>query len=92
MELHSDELSGNFAIASWDHYSNSMATSLLHGLTDYDFILAFLIAYLFLSHSSGITIKLQRTTIDIIDAYQQIDETKAFFRGRLLLSFQSDTS
>lgn len=79
MGLHSDELSGNCATASWDQDSKSMATSLLHGLTDYDFIVVFLIAYHFLSHLSGITIKLQSTTIDIIDAYQQIEEIKAFY-------------
>ena len=31
-------------------------------------------AYHFLSHLSGITVKSQSTTIDNIDAYQQIDE------------------
>ena len=30
MGLHSDELSGKFATASWDQDSKSMATSLLH--------------------------------------------------------------
>ena len=61
-------------------HSKSTATSLLHGLTDYDFIVVFLVAYHFLSHLSGITIKLQSTTIDIIDAYQQIDEIKVFYK------------
>ena len=77
MGLHSNELSRNFATASWDQDSKCTATSPLHGLTDYDFIIVFLVAYHFLSHLSGITVKLQSTTIDIIDAYQQIDEINA---------------
>ena len=79
MGLHTSELTGNFATASWDHDSKSIATSLLHGLTDFDFIVVFLIAYFFLSHLSGITIKLQSSTMDTIDAYQQIDEIKIFY-------------
>ena len=49
-------------------------------LTDFDFTVVFLIAYHFLSHLCGITVKLQSSTIDIIDAYQQIiDEIKTFY-------------
>ena len=73
MGLHKSELSDNFADASWDHDSKCTAISLLHGLTDFEFIVVFLTAYHFLSHLSGITVKLQSTTIDIIDAYQQIN-------------------
>ena len=80
MGLHANELTENFATASWDHDSKSTAASLLHGLTDFDFIVVlFLIAYFFLSHLSGITIKLQSSTMDIIDVYQQIDEIKIFY-------------
>ena len=32
MGLHTSDLTGNFATASWDHDSKSIATSLLHGL------------------------------------------------------------
>ena len=74
------ELSDNFSDANWDQDSKSTAISLLHGLTDFEFIVVFLTAYHFLSHLSGITVKLQSTTIDIIDAYQQINEIKEFYR------------
>ena len=75
MGLHTNELTGNFATASWDHDWKSTAASLLHGLTDFSCILN----SLFLpSHLSGITIKLHSSIMDIIDAYQHIDEIKYF--------------
>ena len=80
MGLHKSELSENYTDASWDQDSKSTANSLLNGLTDFDFIAIFLTAYHFLSHLTGITVKLQSTTIDIIDAYQQIDEIKSFYK------------
>ena len=75
--LHKNELSDNFADASWEQDSS---LSLLHGLTDFEFIVLFMTAYHFLSHLSGISVKLQSTTNDIIDAYQQINEIKEFYR------------
>ena len=80
MGLHKNELSNNFSDASWDQDSKSTAISLLHGLTTFEFIVVFLTAYHFLSHLSGITVKLQSTTMDIIDAYQQINEIKEFYK------------
>ena len=53
---------------------------MLRGLTDFEFIVVFLIAYQFLSHLSGITVKLQSATIDIVDAYQKVDEVKSYYR------------
>ena len=79
MGLHTSELAGNFATASWDHDSKSTDASLLHGLIDFDFMVAFLIVYFFLSHLSGITIS---SITDINDAYQQIDEIKIFYSER----------
>ena len=78
--LHKNELSNNFADASWDQDSKSTAIFLLHGLTDFEFIVVFLTAYYFLSYLSGISVKLQSTTIHIIDAYQQINKIKEFYR------------
>ena len=57
MGLYSDELSGNFATALWDQDSKTTATSLLHALTDFDFIVVFLIAYFFLFHLSRIIVQ-----------------------------------
>lgn len=55
-----------------------MANS-LRGLTDFEFIVVFLTAYQFLSHLSGITVKLQSVTINIVDAYQKVDEVKSYY-------------
>ena len=77
---HSGDLSENFEQATWDHDSKSTANSLLRGITDFEFIVVFLTVYHFLSHLSGITVKLQSTTIDIIDAYCQVDDIKVFYK------------
>ena len=80
MGLHVENLSDNFATATWDHDTKGTANSLLKGQTDFEFIMVFLIAYQLLSHLSGITVKLQNTTVDIVDAYQKIDEVKGYYR------------
>ena len=72
--LHCNELSQNFVNAFWDTRSKSTATSLLHSILDFEFIVVFMIAYQFLSHLSGMTIKLQSSTIE---AYDQVNEIVA---------------
>ena len=78
--LHSNELSANFATATWDTDSKSTANSLLHAVTNFQFLVVFLIVYQGLSHLSGITVKLQSTTLDIIEAFQQIEEIKQCYK------------
>ena len=87
MGLHTEELSANFTDASWDRDSKSTATSLLYSLTDFEFVVIFVTVYQFLSHLSGITIKLQSSTIDIIAAFQQVDEIKTFYKEIRTTSF-----
>ena len=65
-DWHKDSLSVNFSTATWDPESKNTANSLLKGIADFEFIVAFLIMYQFLSHLSGITIKLLSTSWDII--------------------------
>ena len=77
---HRDSLSDNYKDADWDNESKSKAGSLLHGITNFEFLVVFLIAYQYLSHLAGITIKLQRSTLDIIEAHQQVDEVSAFYK------------
>ena len=43
--LHKNELSNNFKDGTWDMDSKSQATSLLHSVTDFEFITVFLTAY-----------------------------------------------
>ena len=77
--LHKEDLSENFATATWDSDSKSSANSLLHAVTDFQFLVVFLTVYQILSHLSGITIKLQSTTLDIIEAFHQIEEIQIFY-------------
>ena len=79
--LHKEDLSSNFSDASWDTDSKTNANFLLHGVTTFEFIVVFLIIYQYLSHLAGITVKLQSTTMDILQAYQQIEEVKRFYKG-----------
>ena len=64
----------------WDTESKSKASSLFHALTDFEFIVGFLIVYQFLSHVSGITVKLQSRTLDIVAAHNQIDDTLSYYK------------
>ena len=48
------------------------AQQILTSITTFEFILVFLLAYQYLSHLSGITIQLQSSTLDIIEAHGMI--------------------
>lgn len=78
--LHREDLSENFSMAVWDADSKAMANSLLHSITTFEFIVVFLIIYQYLSHLAGITIKLQNRAIDILEAYQEIENIKCFYK------------
>ena len=60
--------------ADWDTSSCSDAQQLLAAITNFKFIVVFLTVYQYLSHLAGITVKLQRRTLDIIEAYEEISE------------------
>ena len=45
--------------ATWDRKSKDDAVALLASLATFDFIVSFLVLYEFLSHLSGVTVKLQ---------------------------------
>ena len=80
--LHQNDLSDNFAGATWSSDCKSNANSLLHvhAVTSFEFVIAFLTVYQYLSHLSGITVKLQSRTLDIIEAYQHVDDIKQFYK------------
>jgi len=58
--------------ATWDRKSKDDAVAMLASLATFDFIVSFLVLYEFLSHLSGVTVKLQGQSIDIIKAYQEV--------------------
>ena len=69
------ELCGkDYQDAVWDLKSKGDAIAMLGSLTSFDFIVSFLVLYEFLSHMSGITVKLQDQSVDIIKAYQEVLE------------------
>jgi len=80
-DLHSETLSNDFANAKWDADSKSNANSLLNGITDFEFIVVFLLVYQFLSHLAGPTVKLQRSSIDIIEAHKEIESVKSLYKS-----------
>lgn len=51
------------------------ANSLLYGLTNFEFIVVFLVIYQYLSHLAGIPVKLQNSSLDILKAYLWTSET-----------------
>jgi hypothetical protein len=77
---HKDTLSDNFCTASWDAESKKKAEPLLYALLDFDFIVGFLVVYQLLSHLSGITVKLQSRSLDIVAAYNQISDVQSYYK------------
>lgn len=78
--LHRDDLSENYSAAIWDPDSKASANSLLHAVTTFEFIIGFSIIYQYLSHLAGISVKLQSSTLDILQAFQEVDEIKHFYK------------
>ena len=68
--------------SDWDTKSKADAASLMASLTSFDFIVSFLVVYQMLSHMSAITVKLQRSTIDILEAYANVDELVNLYKSQ----------
>ena len=79
--MHRDECSESFQDSEWDSKSKVEASSLLLALTLFNFIICFKIVYIFWSHLAGITVKLQRRCMDIINAYKEVDVVKKCYRN-----------
>jgi hypothetical protein len=56
----------------WATSDASEAQAILASITSFEFIVTFLIVYQYLSHLSGITIQLQNSTLEIIEAYSMV--------------------
>ena len=69
---HLDKYGDTFA--DWDPANRSEAQQMLAGITSFEFIVVFMIMYQYLAHLAGITVKLQRATIDIVEAHEMIQE------------------
>ncbi len=77
--LHTEEYSQDVT-TGWEGKYKAEAYGLLSGLQNFGFILTFLTVYQVLSHLTGITVKLQSTSIDIIEAFSMVDEVKAVYK------------
>ena len=64
----------------WDTSSCNDAQQTLASLTTFKLITVFLPIYQYLSHLAGITVKLQKCTLDIVKAYKQIKEVSKMFK------------
>ena len=75
----------------WDTASRSEAQQMLASITRFDFLVIFMMIHQYLSHLSGITVQLQSTTLDIIEAHSMINSIKDVYkeeRRRIEESFQ----
>lgn len=79
--IHQDEgFDPLLASAVWDKDSKSRASSLLHALCDFGFLVTFVVIYKLLSRLSGITKMLQKEALDIIAAMNLIEEVKSEYK------------
>ena len=77
-QLHIEEHGDTFG--DWDSHNRSEAQQLLASITSFDFIVVFMTVYQYLSHLSGITVKLQNSSIDIVEAYAMIEDIRAVYK------------
>lgn len=66
--------------ADWDPTSRSDAQQILASITSYEFIVVFVTIYQYMSHLSGITVKLQKTALDIIEAHEMVTEVASIYQ------------
>ena len=66
--------------ADWDPSSRSDAQQILASITSFEFIVVFMTMYQYLSHLAGITIKLQKTALDIVEAHEMISQVLKMYQ------------
>lgn len=67
--------------ADWDTANRTVAQQILASITSFAFIVSFTCAYQYLSLLARITVKLQKRSLDIIDAHELIAEVTATYEG-----------
>ena len=60
--------------ADWDYAGRNEAQQILASVTSFQFVVVFVTIYQYLSHLSGITVKLQSKAVDIVKAHNMISE------------------
>ena len=64
----------------WEPKVRSEAQQIVTSITSFSFIVTFMAVYQYLSHLSGITVKLQKTSLDIIKAHELVNEVNAVYK------------
>lgn len=77
--LHKDVYSHDVTTC-WEGKNRTDASGLLAGLEQFEFIITFLTVYQYLSHLEGITVKLQSTSLEIVQAFHMIEDLKKLYR------------
>ena len=72
--LHREEVPELFQ-DDWDPSFRTGASAILYAICSFNFIITFLVEYNMLSHLSGITFKLQGSTIDILQTFSRVSKT-----------------
>ena len=65
--------------ADWDTANRSEAQQILRSITNFEFLVVFMSLYQYLSHLAGITVQLQKSSLDIIKAHNMIEEVKEVY-------------
>ena len=61
-------------LADWNPENRNEAQQILASKTSFEFIVVFMTTYRHLALQAGITVKLQRATVDIVEAHCMITE------------------
>ena len=78
--MHSeDHFLKDYCDGSWDTDSRAKASGYLHGITSFQFLINFMIAYMSLSRMDGLCINLQSTSNDIFEAYKMVSTVQASY-------------
>ena len=64
--------------ADWDTVNHNEAQQILASITSFEFIVVFMAMYQYLAHLTGITVKLQRATVGIVEAHGMITQVGSF--------------
>ena len=66
--------------SDWDAKVRIEAQQAVASITSFGFIVTFISVYQYLSHLSGITVKLQKATLDNVAAHEMVAEVTATYK------------
>ena len=68
-----------YMYADWDPANHNDAQQILASITSFKFVVVFIKMYQYLAHLAGITLKLQRAAVFIVEAHNMITEVGSFY-------------